>query len=330
MAELIVNVLLIAAGLGMLYFGSEWLVRGSVSLAKKMRVSQLVIGLTIVAFGTSSPELVVSIGAAFQGQSDIALGNVVGSNIANIGLILGLSAAIFPIAVHVNTIRREIPIMIGISFVLILLSLYDGVITRFEGAALVAGLVVFIFFSYKISRKESAVQDASADKNPGTGQPAMSQMPEERTERPGKAALLVAAGMVLLYFGASFTVDNAVVVATAAGISERVVGLTIVAIGTSLPELITSVIAAKKKQADIGIGNIVGSNIFNVLAIVGISSTIAGMSVNPEIFTDYVVMIAFSLVLVPLLRSGCVLSRKEGIALVAAYFVYLTVLLVLM
>jgi cation:H+ antiporter len=330
MADLLVNVLLIAAGLGMLYFGSEWLVRGSVSLAKKMRVSQLVIGLTIVAFGTSSPELVVSIGAAFQEQPDVALGNVVGSNIANIGLILGLSAAIFPIVVHVNTIRREIPIMIGVSLVLVLLSLYDGVITRFEGAALVAGLVVFIYFSYRFSKKEStgATQAIPAEKIFGTVQATVPPVLKESQEKPGKAVLLVVAGMALLYFGASFTVDNAVVIATAVGMSERVVGLTIVAIGTSLPELITSVIAAKKKQADISIGNIVGSNIFNVLAIVGISSTIAGIRVNPEIFTDYAVMIAFSLVLVPLLRSGCLLSRKEGIGLVAAYFAYLAVLLI--
>jgi cation:H+ antiporter len=326
--SLLVNVLLILAGLAMLYFGSEWLVRGSVSLAKKMRVSQLVIGLTIVAFGTSSPELVVSIGAAFHGQPDIAHGNVVGSNIVNIGLILGLSAVIFPLAVHVNMIRREIPVMIGIAFVLVLVSLYDGVITQLEGALLVAGILAFTFFSYRVSRKESAaaVQSIPVEKVSEAVQAAMPLVPEEKDEKPGKAVLLAGAGVVLLYFGASFTVDNAVV-ATAAGISERVVGLTIVAIGTSLPELITSVIAAKKKQADLIIGNVVGSNVFNVLAIIGVSSAIAGISVNPAIFTDYAVMIGFSLVLLPLLRTGFVVSRKEGLVPVAAYCVYLEILL---
>ncbi len=365
--SLIFNTLLVAGGLAMLYFGSEWLVRGSVNIAKKMQVSQLVIGLTIVAFGTSTPELVVSINAALSGQADISLGNVVGSNIVNIGLILGLSAAIFPLAVHINTIKKEVPIMIGAALALVVLSLFDNKITQFEGVVLVLALIVFIYFSYKQSRKEEGQgQEKSSGKTEqisGVGTyethtipiedttsviEAASVVPPIRegekkakrdkepqngttttTTRIAKSALLIAIGLALLYFGATLTVDNAVVIATSIGISERIVGLTIVAIGTSLPELITSVVAAKKKHADLSVGNIIGSNIFNVLAIVGISAAIAGVSVNPNIFVDYAVMIAFSLVLIPLMRTGFVISRIEGYGLVAAYSAYLLILLLM-
>jgi cation:H+ antiporter len=371
--SLIFNTLLVAGGLAMLYFGSEWLVRGSVNIAKKMQVSQLVIGLTIVAFGTSTPELVVSINAALSGQADISLGNVVGSNIVNIGLILGLSAAIFPLAVHINTIRREVPIMIGAALVLIILSLFDNEITQLEGVLLILAIIAFTYFSYKQSRKEegqgreknrgkteqkprpdtyethtipiedttSVIETASvappikegekkakSDKEPQNETTATATA-TTTTTAIAKSALLIAIGLALLYFGATLTVDNAVVIATSIGISERIVGLTIVAIGTSLPELITSVVAARKKHVDLSVGNIVGSNIFNALAIVGISAAIAGVSVNPNIFIDYAVMIAFSLVLIPLMRSGFVISRIEGYGLVAAYSIYLLVLLLM-
>ncbi len=281
----------------MLYFGSEWLVRGSVNIAKRMRVSQLVIGLTIVAFGTSTPELVVSINAAISGQADISLGNVVGSNIVNIGLILGLSAAIFPLAIHVSTIKKEVPIMIGAALTLVLLSLFDNEITQLEGVLLVLALIVFVYFSYKQSRKEekvskekgqqasrsdadrthtipieditSVIETTSADPLKDIEKKKDDEEAPNEVTTIAKLALLIAIGLALLYFGATLTVDNAVVIATSIGISERIVGLTIVAIGTSLPELITSVVAAKKKYADLSVGNIVGSNIFNALAIVG-------------------------------------------------------------
>lgn len=344
----------------MLYFGSEWLVRGSVNIAKRMRVSQLVIGLTIVAFGTSTPELVVSINAALSGQSDISLGNVVGSNIVNIALILGLSAAIFPLAIHLNTIKKEVPIMIGAALTLVLLSLFDNEITQLEGVLLVLALIVFVYFSYKQSRKEEErkekeshasnfdvneippVMDTASDpvrhiakkdvkSRAKEGTPVRTPATTTEFSAPSfvKSIWLIAAGLILLYFGATFTVDNAVIIATSIGISERIVGLTIVAIGTSLPELITSVVAAKKKHFDLGVGNIVGSNIFNVLSIVGISAAIAGVSVNPDIFIDYAVMIAFSLLLIPLMRTGFVISRIEGYGLVAAYSVYLSILLLM-
>jgi cation:H+ antiporter len=364
--SLILNTLLVAGGLAMLYFGSEWLVRGSVNIAKKMRVSQLVIGLTIVAFGTSTPELVVSINAALSGQADISLANVVGSNIVNIGLILGLSAAIFPLAVHINTVRREVPIMIGAALALIILSLFDNEITQLEGVLLILAIIAFTYFSYKQSRKEegqgrekntgkteqklrpdtyethtipiedttSVIETASIAPPTKEGEKKAESDKEPQNETTAtttiaKSALLFAIGLALLYFGATLTVDNAVVIATSIGISERIVGLTIVAIGTSLPELITSVVAARKKHADLSVGNIVGSNIFNVLAIVGISAAIAGVSVNPNIFIDYAIMIAFSLVLIPIMRTGFVIRRIEGYGLVAAYSVYLLALLLM-
>ena len=337
----------------MLYFGSEWLVRGSVNIAKKMHVSQLVIGLTIVAFGTSTPELVVSINAALSGQADISLANVVGSNIVNIGLILGLSAAIFPLAIHINTIKREVPIMIGAALALIILSLFDNEITQLEGVLLILAIIAFTYFSYKQSRKEeqksrhdtygtntipiedttSVIETASVAPPIEEGEKKAKRVKEPRKGTPtssiAKSVLLIAVGLALLYFGATLTVENAVVIATSIGISERIVGLTIVAIGTSLPELITSVVAARKKHADLSVGNIVGSNIFNVLAIVGISAAIAGVSVNPNIFIDYAIMIAFSLVLIPIMRTGFVIRRIEGYGLVAAYSVYLLALLLM-
>jgi cation:H+ antiporter len=363
--SLIFNTLLVAGGLAMLYFGSEWLVRGSVNIANRMRVSQLVIGLTIVAFGTSTPELVVSINAALSGQADISLGNVVGSNIVNIGLILGLSAAIFPLAVHINTIRREVPIMIGAALALVILSLFDNQITQLEGVLLILAIIAFTYFSYKQSRKEEQTKEKGRGKAEQKPRPDIheihtipiedttsvietaSVVPHKRegekkakedkqaqngttpTTSIAKSSLLIAVGLALLYFGATLTVENAVVIATSIGISERIVGLTIVAIGTSLPELITSVVAARKKHADLSVGNIIGSNIFNVLAIVGISAAIAGVRVNPNIFIDYAVMIAFSLVLIPIMRTGFVIRRIEGYGLVAAYSVYLLALLLM-
>lgn len=316
---IIINALLVALGLAMLYAGSELLIRGSVSIAKRMHISQLVIGLTVVAFGTSTPELVVSINAAIVGQADVSLGNIIGSNIVNIGLILGLSAAIFPIAVHIKTIRREIPIMLAVSLVLIPMSL-DGAISQIEGVLLVLSLIVFIYFSYSQSKRENN----------------QTQMPVEMDNSNNKSAYILTknvvflvAGILLLYFGSSLTVDNAVHIANSMGISERVIGLTVIAVGTSLPELITSVGASRKMHSDLSIGNIIGSNIFNVLGILGISSLISSIKINPAIFTDYAVMIGFSMVLIPVMRSGFIITKKEGYSLVTAYSLYLIFLLIM-
>ncbi len=307
----LLNIVFVAGGLGMLYFGAEWLVRGSVTLANKFRISQLVIGLTIVAFGTSTPELSVSLSSAIQGVSDVALGNVVGSNIANIGLILGIAAIIRPLVVAKSTIRKEIPIMIGVSVVLVLISI-DGKITFEEGIALIIGIVLFTFFSYKSSKKETADIENTSRGLSLTAKRVFS-----------KSLFLIGLGLALLTFGAFLTVENAVIVARNFGISERVIGLTLIAVGTSLPELVTSIVAAFRGHADLSVGNIIGSNIFNILAIIGISAAITGISVNENMFLDYYIMLAFTIVLIPIMRSGFVISRLEGVALVAAYLIYL-------
>lgn len=317
MLTIIINVLLVAVGLAMLFAGSEFLIRGSVKIAKRMHISQLVIGLTVVAFGTSTPELVVSINSALEGQPDISLGNIIGSNIVNIGLILGLSAAIFPIAVHIKTIRREIPIMLAVSLIIIPISL-DGTISQIDGAFLVISLIAFIYFSYRQSKKENTQIPLIIDDN------RENSISNNLAFTPLiKNIVFVIIGIILLYFGSSFTVDNAVSIANSLGISERIIGLTIIAIGTSLPELITSVGAARKKHADLSIGNIIGSNIFNVLSILGISSLIIGIKVNFTIFIDYIVMIGFSAALIPVMKSGFIITKKEGYILVTAYLLYL-------
>ncbi|MDH3500889.1 MAG: calcium/sodium antiporter [Nitrosopumilus sp.] len=306
--EILIETILMSLGLVMLYFGAEWLVRGSVAIANKLKINQLVIGLTIVAFGTSTPEMAVNVSSAIQGISDVALGNVVGSNIVNIGLILGIAAIIRPIAVAKNVVRKEIPILVGVSFLLLFLSI-DQSLSSTDGIILVVGIVMFTIFSYKTSKKETHIES-------DTGLQIVT-----KTLVP-KAIALIGVGLGLLTIGSFVTVENAVNLAQEFGISERTIGLTLVAVGTSLPELITSVIAAKKGHADLSVGNIIGSNIFNILAILGVSSVITGIAVSDAIWTDYYVMIGFALVLIPIMRTGFIISRIEGIILLIGYVVY--------
>ncbi len=315
--ELIINGALVAIGLAMLYFGAEWLVKGSVTIANKFRISQLVIGLTIVAFGTSTPELSVSVTSAIQGNSDVALGNVVGSNIANIGLIIGIAAIIRPLTVTKQIIKKELLIVIGVAILLVMISL-DGLISSEEGVVLAVGILVFVVFSYKTSKKES----------PDIENQSVGLVQEKKNVMP-KSIILIGIGLALLTLGSFVTVENAVVIAKSFGVSERIIGLTLIAIGTSLPELVTSVVAALRGHSDISIGNILGSNVFNILAIVGISAAIAGISVSDEMFSDYYVMIAFSVILIPIMRSGFIISRKEGYGFIAAYFAYLIYLFIM-
>ncbi|MDH3191650.1 MAG: calcium/sodium antiporter [Nitrosopumilus sp.] len=306
--EILIETIFMSLGLVMLYFGAEWLVRGSVAIANKLKINQLVIGLTIVAFGTSTPEMAVNVSSAIQGISDVALGNVVGSNIVNIGLILGIAAIIRPIAVAKNVVRKEIPILVGVSFLLLFLSI-DQSLSSTDGIILVVGIVMFTIFSYKTSKKETHIE-SDTDLQIVT-----------KTLVP-KAIALIGVGLGLLTIGSFVTVENAVNLAQEFGISERTIGLTLVAVGTSLPELITSVIAAKKGHADLSVGNIIGSNIFNILAILGVSSVITGIAVSDAIWTDYYVMIGFALVLIPIMRTGFIISRIEGIILLIGYVVY--------
>jgi len=304
--EIAINALLTVVGLVMLCFGGNWLVSGGVSIAKKLRISQMVIGLTVIAYGTSTPELAASVAASLGAHTDLILGNVVGSNISNVGMVIGICAIISPLVVSKATTRKEVPIMIGVMLLLVAMSV-DGEISQYDGILLIAGLIGFTVYTLSRAKKErkQEEEDTSSQK---------SSIP--------KAAGLIAIGSGLLYLGGYLTIENVVSIAQGIGVSETVVGITIVAIGTSLPELVTSITAIKKGHTDIGIGNIVGSNIYNILMIMGVASVITGIAVTPGIFTDYLVMIGFAVVLIAFLRSG-IIPRAAGIGLAIAYAVYL-------
>ncbi|MFB5610980.1 MAG: calcium/sodium antiporter [Nitrosopumilaceae archaeon] len=305
--EIIINAVLTIVGIAMLCYGGNWLVSGGAAIAQKFRISKMLIGMTVVAYGTSTPELAASIAAAGE-HGAIILGNVIGSNIANIGMVIGIAAIMAPLVVKKAQIRKEVPIMIGISFLLVLLSL-DGEISQYDGILLIASLVTFTVFIYKDVKKQQPSTDDE----------------EIKVEKLfPKAFVLLGIGIALLYFGANLTIDNAVVLAESFGLSERIIGLTVIAIGTSLPELITSVIAIRKGHTDIGIGNIIGSNIYNILMIMGVGAAIAGVAVVSEVFVDYAVMIGFTLVLFIAMKTGLI-TRPIGVGLTIAYFVYLAV-----
>ena len=302
--EVAINAALTVAGLVMLCYGGKWLVDGGVAIARKFRISSMVIGMTVVAYGTSTPELAASI-AAVGDHSDIILGNIIGSNIANVGMVIGVAAILVPLVVQKSTLRKEIPIMVSFSLLLVGLSL-DGEISQYDGLLLIGLLVGFTVYTYK-SVKHS---------RENSGENLIQRNIQVRS------LALLGVGVGLLYFGAELTVDNAVLIAQNFGISERIIGITVIAIGTSLPELITSIIAIRKGHSDIGIGNILGSNIYNILMIMGVAATIAGVSVAAEVFYDYIIMIAFSMALFLGLALGAI-NRKIGTGLVIAYAAYL-------
>ena len=304
-------ILYLVGGLIMLFIGAEGLIRGSSNLAIKIGITPLVVGLTVVAFGTSTPELVVSLKAALLGNSSISLGNVVGSNIANIALILGVAALIRPLDVHAKVIMREIPIMIGISILLLLL-LIDGELGFIDGLIFVIGLIVYLVVNVLIARKE---------KNPEID----SEFSEGLKSKLGipVSIVLMIAGLGLLILGANLFVQSAVAIAKIFNVSDAIIGLTIVAIGTSLPELITSIVAAYKKEADIAIGNVVGSNTFNILGILGITALIIPISSVGISYVDLGVMLFTAIILFPLSRTGFSISRFEGALLLAGYGGYI-------
>jgi cation:H+ antiporter len=308
-------VLYLAGGLILLFVGAEGLIRGSSNLAIKMGITPLVVGLTVVAFGTSTPELVVSLKAALIGNSSISLGNVVGSNIANIALILGVAALIRPLDVHAKVIMREIPIMIGIS-VLLLLLLIDGELGFFDGLVFVFGIVIYTVVNVMMARKE---KNSEVD----------TEFKEGLKSKLGIriSIILMIGGLGLLIVGANLFVQSAVAIAKMFNISDAIIGLTIVAVGTSLPELITSIVAAYKKESDIAIGNVVGSNIFNILGILGITALIIPISSVGISYIDLVVMVFTAIILFPLCRSAFSISRFEGAILLIGYFGYVYYLL---
>jgi len=269
--EIAISVVLTIVGLVLLCFGGNWLVSGGVAIARKFRISNLVIGMTIVAYGTSTPELAASVAAAGE-HSAIILGNIIGSNIANVGMVIGIAAIIVPLAVHKSVLRKEIPIMLGVSFLLVLLSI-DGELSTYDGILLLAGLGVFAYYTFKDAMKQRAENKEENKK----------EIKQGANNVYLKSAGLIGIGVVLLYVGAILTVDNAVILAKEFGLSEKIIGLTVIAIGTSLPELITSIIAIRKGHADIGVGNIIGSNIYNILMIMGVGAALGGVMVGADV-----------------------------------------------
>lgn len=306
------TLVLAVAGLVALVCGAELLVRGASRLAVSFGVSPLVVGLTVVAFGTSAPEAAVSVQSAFAGSSDIGLGNVVGSNILNVLLVLGLSAAIMPLVVSAQLVRRDVPVMVGVSVLLLLLAL-NGAIGRLDGALLLAGLALYTGYSVHRSRRYGGGEDEASGAGTASGRSKILQ------------AVYVVAGLGLLVLGARWLVDGAVTVAEALGLSELIVGLTVVALGTSLPEVATSVVAAARGSRDIAVGNIVGSCIFNILFVLGLAGLVApdGISVSrAALGFDLPVMIATAVACLPIFFTGWRVARWEGFLFLGYYVAY--------
>lgn len=313
------SILLFIIGLLLLIIGAEWLVKGASKLAFSLRISPLIIGLTVVAFGTSAPELAVSIKSSLSGQESIALGNVVGSNIFNVLFILGISAMILPLTVSKQLLRLDVPLMIGLSIIVFLFSL-NGVISKIEGIILVLGLLVYIFFLIYESRKDNTAETESVIAESESGKILWI-----------KNIMLVLVGLALLMVGSQWFLNGAVLLAQYMGVSELIIGLTIVAAGTSLPEVVTSVLAAIRGERDIAVGNVVGSNIFNLLSVLGISALVAptGLDISASFINfDLPVMIAVAFACLPIFFTGGVISRGEG-ALLLGYYVVYTLYLIL-
>ena len=305
----------IIIGAVLLYFGAEGLVKGSASLATRLGISPLVAGLTIVAFGTSAPELSVSLSSALGGHPDIALGNVVGSNIFNIAVILGVAALIQPLQIHLSVLRRDIPVMIASSAIAFGLIVYGGV-SRLAGIGLVLGLVLYIYSTIRSGKTEASNHTAgvSIDALPLISKHWLIDL------------VILLAGMGVLLLGSRLFVGGATSLAQALGVSDAVIGLTIVAVGTGLPELATSVVAALRKQTDIAIGNVVGSNIFNVLCVLGFTATVSPISASGIELRDAAVMLILGILLLPFTLSNSKVTRAQGAVLISIYAFYLFLL----
>ena len=315
---MILNIVLLVVGFFLLIKGADKLVDGSASIAKKFGLSSLVIGLTIIAFGTSAPELIVNILASINGNSDIGMGNVVGSNIANILLILGATAALSTIKVNDSITQKQIPFSVLAVVALFILtngSFFDGgsapsVLTRSGGLILILFFIIFLYYTFSIAKggkKEKGEEEIKVYKN-------------------WKSTLFIIGGIIALFLGGKFIVDGATSIARFFGLSEALIGLTIVAVGTSLPELAASIMAARKKQADMAIGNVIGSNIFNILWILGLSSVINPLNYNPVMNFDIFFLIYISILLIPLIYAGKkkYFTRVEGVVLLVLYAAYIT------
>jgi cation:H+ antiporter len=313
---MLINSLLLVAGLAVLIKGADWMVGGASALAKKYHVSDLVIGLTIVAFGTSAPELVVNVIASSQNFNDIVLGNVLGSNFANLFLILGITGIIYPLVVQSSTTWKEIPISLLAVVLLFLLAnnffLYENpVISRLDGLFLLLMFGMFLIYVYRLSKSDIAPQEL-----------VVSEMPAF------KMYTFIVIGLAGLVIGGRLVVDNAVKIATVLGLSEKIIGFTIVAIGTSLPELATSVVAALRKNTNIAVGNIIGSNIFNIFLVIAVSSIVSPVTFNPVFNTDMYLLAGGTLFLFMAMFTGGKkkLDRWEAVILLLVYLGYTTLL----
>ena len=311
--ELLKNIGLGIAGVALLYFGAEYLIKGGVSIAKKLGVSPLLIGLTLVAFGTSAPELVVSIQAALNNSGDIAVGNVVGSNICNVALILGLCALLKPIATNEKLFKLDMPLLMGASILFAGFYFADGRgINFWQGAVMFSILIVYLVWSFYQDKKSGGGELAEAAEEEGGDKPYPVWL----------ALIMVVGGLAGLVLGARCFVGSATYFAKAMGVSEAVIGLTIVALGTSLPELATSVVAVIKNERDIAVGNVVGSNIFNILVIMGIAPMVSDLHAPDINMVDLAVMLALVPVLWIMMKTGKKVSRTEGGILLAVYIAY--------
>lgn len=308
--DLFIQIFILAVGFIMLVKGADWFVEGAAGIAEKFGIPQLIIGLTIVAMGTSAPEAAVSITSAMKGNAGITIGNVVGSNILNILIILGLTAVITNVAVQQSTIRYEIPFMLAVTLVLLWFGKNDGTISFTEGVIFWALFIVYLVYLFFMAKKKK-------------------EEPEKEKESPlWKLLLMGAAGAAMVVLGADFTVDSASAIAKMFGMSDRLIGLTIVALGTSLPELVTSVTAARKGKADIAIGNIVGSNIFNILFVVGTTALVTPVVFESKFVIDTLVAFAAGVLLWLCVARHRQLRRKGGIIMLLAYAGYFAYLLI--
>ena len=312
MPELLMIAILIVGGLVLLFFGADWLVKGAVTMALHLGLSPLIVGLTVVALGTSLPEALVSVQASLDNQGGIALGNVIGSNILNIALILGLSALIQPLKVDSHIVKADVPLLVGASFLLMVL-LEDFHISRMEGALLLLGIVFYVCGNIMTVKRTSPEED----KMEGM------EIPEDPSKNLFRDIGFLILGLIALAFGSSFLVSGAVDLARIWGLSEALIGLTIVSIGTGTPELATALMAAYRKTADIAIGNAVGSNLFNIMFVVGLAGLVAPMDATGIKSSDLYVMFGLTILLLPTVWTGMVLDRKEGFLFLAVYVAYL-------
>ena len=308
------HIILFSLGCGILYYGAEILVKGSSRLALTIGIRPLIVGLTIVAMGTSAPELVVSFLATIKKTESIALGNIIGSNVANIGLVVGLAAVIRPIKVKVNTIRKEMPFLIGTTFIFYLLSL-DGMLNFIDGLVLFGLFVVFLSYMFRLASKDR-----------GGERKIKNEIKDDVRESKSiiKNIVLTIAGLGLLVSGSWFIVKSAVIIAKTFGVSEIIIGITLVALGTSLPELAVSVVGAFRGQMDLAIGNAVGSNLFNMLFVVSLVTLVYPIPVEAGLLHyEYFFMMGILVVFLPMMRTGFVLNRIEGGILLASYAVFI-------